>query len=273
MRCAGTAKPAGAPVMPPACANEWRAGVCEKPRVACRNCHHRDLLPLTDTAIYGHLAGEHTLGLYPLLENDHCFLLAVDFDAQDWRDDARAFLKSCRELDVPAALEISRSGDGAHPLDLSFIDAEDLATPWKTATTPPKLTVALPTALRLTLADRLYVERAGLPQALLNRLVRLAAFANPAFYKAQAMRHSVWNTPRVIGCAESFPQHIALPRGCLEAVQTLLKEQDIQVDLVDERHNGSALDLAFTGQLRPDQEAAVASVVAKADPAAVLISP
>ncbi|MBD1193869.1 DEAD/DEAH box helicase family protein [Vulcanococcus sp. Clear-D1] len=355
----------------PACANEWREGVCEKPRVACRDCQHRELLPVTDAAIYGHLAGEHTLGLYPLLENDHCFLLAVDFDEEDWREDAQALLRSCRELEVPAVLEISRSGQGAHvwvffeeavparearslgaalishtcaatrqlrlssydrlfpnqdampkggfgnlialplqkeprqrgcsvfvdeelrpypdqwaylaslhrmpvaalenviqnatggahPLDLSFIDEEDLATPWQTATTLPKLSGPLPSSLRLTLADRLYVERAGLPQALLNRLVRLAAFANPAFYKAQAMRLSVWNTPRVIGCAENFPQHIALPRGCLEAVQTLLAEQGIQADLVDERENGSTLNLAFAGQLRGDQDTSVAAMI------------
>ena len=84
----------------PACANEWRQGICEKPRVACRDCQYRELLPLSDEAIYGHLAGDHTLGLYPLLENDHCHLLAVDFDKQDWRDDARAFLRSCRELEL-----------------------------------------------------------------------------------------------------------------------------------------------------------------------------
>lgn len=93
----------------PACANEWRPGLCEKPRISCRDCQHRELLPLSDAAIYGHLAGEHTIGLYPLLDNDHCHLLAVDFDEQDWRGDARAFLRSCRQLAVPAALEISRS--------------------------------------------------------------------------------------------------------------------------------------------------------------------
>ena len=98
----------------PACANEWRPGLCEKPRISCRDCNHRVLLPLSDAAIFGHLAGEYTVGLYPLLENDHCHLLAVDFDEQDWRDDARAFLRSCRQLAVPAALEISRSGEGAH---------------------------------------------------------------------------------------------------------------------------------------------------------------
>jgi superfamily II DNA or RNA helicase len=351
----------------PACANEWRPGICEKPRISCRDCNHRELLPLSDAAIYGHLAGDHTIGLYPLLDNDHCHLLAVDFDEQDWRNDARAFLRSCRKLAVPAALEISRSGDGAHvwvffeeavsarearqlgaalishtcnatrqlqlssydrlfpnqdtlpkggfgnlialplqkeprqrgcsvfvdddlqpypdqwaylatlqrlsvaglqtliqsatggvhPLDLAFIDEEDLATPWKSAVPLSRLRGPLPTSLILTLADRLYVERSGLPQPLLNRLIRLAAFANPAFYKAQAMRLSVWDKPRVIGCAENFPQHMALPRGCLEPVQTLLQEQGISWELVDERQNGSPLELVFTGQLRDDQEAAV----------------
>ena len=47
----------------PACANEWRQGICEKPRVACRDCSHREFLPLSDRTIYGHLAGDHTLGL------------------------------------------------------------------------------------------------------------------------------------------------------------------------------------------------------------------
>ena len=355
----------------PACANAWRPGICEKPRISCSDCNHRELLPLSDAAIYGHLAGDHTIGLYPLLENDHCHLLAVDFDEQDWRDDAQAFLRSCRELAVPAALEISRSGEGAHvwvffeeavparearqlgaalishtcaasrqlqlssydrlfpnqdtmpkggfgnlialplqkearqrgcsvfvdadlqpypdqwaylaslqrlsvaglqsvlqsatggadPLDLAFIDEEDLATPWKAPPAMAKLRGQLPTSLTLTLADRLYVERSGLPQPLLNRLIRLAAFANPAFYKAQAMRLSVWDKPRVIGCAENFPQHIALPRGCLEPVQTLLQEQEISWELMDERQNGSPLELVFTGQLRHDQETAVEAML------------
>lgn len=67
--------------------------------------------------------------------------------------------------------------------------------------------------------------------------------------------------PRVIGCAENFPQHIALPRGCLEPVQTLLKEQGIKLDLLDERQNGSPLELLFTGQPHADQEAAVEAML------------
>ena len=71
-------------------------------------------IPLSDAVIYGHLAGEHTVGVYPLLEDDSCYFLAVDFDEAEWRDDARGFMQSCEALGVPAALEISRSGQGAH---------------------------------------------------------------------------------------------------------------------------------------------------------------
>src|SRR5580698_7505115 len=54
----------------PACANEWRAGVCEKPRIKCSDCGNRLLIPLSDAVIYGHLAGEHTVGVYPLMADD-----------------------------------------------------------------------------------------------------------------------------------------------------------------------------------------------------------
>ena len=47
----------------PACANEWRAGVCEKPRIKCSDCGNRLLVPLSDAVIYDHLAGEHTVGV------------------------------------------------------------------------------------------------------------------------------------------------------------------------------------------------------------------
>jgi len=75
-----------------------------------------------------------------------------------------------------------------------------------------------------TLSNLIHFEKAQLPQALANRLIRLAAFQNPEFYKAQAMRLSVWDKPRVISNAENYSQHIALPRGCLDAVQELLRD-------------------------------------------------
>ena len=85
----------------PACANEWLAGVCDKPRIKCGDCSKRLLIPLSDSVIYNHLAGEHTVGVYPLLEDDTRHFLAVHFDEAEWRDDARAFIQSCEELGVP----------------------------------------------------------------------------------------------------------------------------------------------------------------------------
>jgi superfamily II DNA or RNA helicase len=125
--------------------------------------------------------------------------------------------------------------------------------------------------LTATLSNLIYFEKKALPQALTNRLIRLAAFQNPEFFKAQAMRFSVWDVPRVIGCAENFPNHIGLPRGCLDAARELLRDNGIQCELVDERSNGSSLELTFTGKLRADQEVAVQEV-AKHD-AGVLCAP
>lgn len=356
----------------PACANEWRAGLCEKPRIKCGDCGNRLLIPLSDQVIYDHLAGEHTVGIYPLLEDDTCYFLAADFDEAEWRDDARAFVQSCSELGVPVALEISRSGQGAHawvffagkvsardarrlgtaiishtcsrtrqlklasydrlfpnqdkmpkggfgnlialplqkrprehgcsvfvdtafhpypdqwaflasiqpmvphdieltifratgsvhPLDVTFIGDEDLATPWKhEAPTTRKVTGKMPEALTVTLANLIYFEKAQLPQPLANRLIRLAAFQNPEFYKAQAMRLSVWDKPRVIGNAENYPQHIALPRGCLDAALELLRDNGIRCELRDERCAGEPIDVGFVGTLRLDQETAIAGML------------
>jgi superfamily II DNA or RNA helicase len=145
---------------------------------------------------------------------------------------------------------------------VTFIDEEDLAAPWKRqAATHRRLSAPMPEALTVTLANLVYFEKAQLPQPLANRLIRLAAFQNPEFYKAQAMRMSVWDKPRVIGCAENYPNHIALPRGYLDAAQDLLRDNGIRCDLRDERFPGEALDVTFSGTLRLDQEAAVAAML------------
>jgi hypothetical protein len=68
---------------------------------------------------------------------------------------------------------------------------------------------------------------------------------NPEFFKAQAMRFPVWDKPRVIGCAENFPKHIALPPGCLDAARKLLRDNRIRCGLHDERFSGKPLDVAF----------------------------
>jgi hypothetical protein len=104
----------------PACANEWVRGICEKPRIKCAECPNRKFLPVTDDVIRCHLSGydanaqPFVAGVYPLLLDETCFFIAVDFDKGGWREDVRAFLDTCRRLRLPAALERSRSGRGAH---------------------------------------------------------------------------------------------------------------------------------------------------------------
>jgi superfamily II DNA or RNA helicase len=98
----------------PACSNEWQRGICEKPRVKCGQCPHQAFRRVTDKEVLDHLQGRQVMGVYPLLQDERCHLLAVDFDKDGWRDDVLAFAETCRAIGVPAAVERSRSGNGAH---------------------------------------------------------------------------------------------------------------------------------------------------------------
>ncbi|MDT8309921.1 MAG: DEAD/DEAH box helicase family protein [Methylophaga sp.] len=97
-----------------ACNNEWVPGVCNKPRIKCQECNHRQFSDLNDQVIYRHLAGQQVVGLYPLLHDNTCYLLAADFDKGNWQEEVKAMSRACTEYGVPHAIEISRSGNGAH---------------------------------------------------------------------------------------------------------------------------------------------------------------
>ncbi len=365
----------------PVCHNEWKAGVCQKPKIACQECNSRAFVPVTDEIIRNHLRGkdiqdrvgkDFTIGVYPLLNDETCWFLAVDFDKSTWADDAKAFLETCASYQVPAALERSRSGNGGHvwiffetpvlaalarklgtmlltntmsrrpgigmdsydrlfpsqdtlprgglgslialPLQKKprernnsvFVDHdinpysdqwaflssiqkmaklelerifkniqdeseitgvravvldENENEPWKM--TPSRkyvelpITMPLPDQLNLVISNQIYIEKVGLPAPLRNRIIRLAAFQNPEFYKAQAMRLSTFGKPRIISCCEEYPKHLALPRGCLEELNQLLHDLKIQTIIRDERVNGNPLSSSFQGILRPEQQLAV----------------
>jgi hypothetical protein len=103
----------------PACKNEWKKSVCNRPKVKCKNCKNRDLLSLNKEVINSHLRnkdehGNGITGIYPLLEDDSCCFLAIDFDKADWQKDVTAFRSVCNSLKIPVAVERSRSGNGAH---------------------------------------------------------------------------------------------------------------------------------------------------------------
>ncbi len=368
----------------PACENEWVAQICKKPKIKCADCMHREFIPISNIVIRDHLLGysledtrrrNFTVGIYPLLPDETCHFLAVDFDGQEWQTDIFAYLSTCRKYSIPAVMERSRSGDGGHiwiffsepisaktarimasfiltetmkrhpeigfesydrffpnqdimpkggfgnlialPLQghprqnnnsvfindnflpypdqwaflstikkMSCSDVETLANdatksgnilgvrfvnldedeePW---TAPPSrqkkldpIQGELPSKLTLVLGNQIYIEKTGLPPALINRLIRIAAFQNPEFYKAQAMRLSTWNKPRIISCHEDFSKHIGLPRGCLEEVTELLDSLSISSEIVDEREQGQELSLKFQGKLYTEQKKSIKSLL------------
>jgi hypothetical protein len=112
-----------------------------------------------------------------------------------------------------------------------------------------KITEPLPAAVHAVTAQRLFVEKKGLPAAILNEMKRLAAFQNPEFYKKQSMRLSTAKTPRVIACAEDLPEHVGLPRGCLAELEALLGENGAVLRVEDRRHVGEPISYTFNGKL------------------------
>ena len=154
--------------------------------------------------------------------------------------------------------DLTSRRNGATALRLPSDDEESL-TPWvspEASKSAPPLVEPLPKRIVVTLADQMYIDRTALPASMVTRLLRLAAFQNPAFYQAQAMRFPTFDKPRVISCAELHPRHISLPRGCLEEARETLTSAGVEIDLADERQSGPALNLKFVGTLRPEQASA-----------------
>ncbi len=139
------------------------------------------------------------------------------------------------------------------------VDEED-EKPWLTPPSRKKPDIAitdpLPETIDIVLGDQVYINRKGLPATLTNRLVRLAAFQNPEFYSAQAMRLPTYAIPRIIGCAELLSHHIALPRGCRDQAEELFASLDIRVRVSDERNPGRPVKTTFIGELTLEQQAA-----------------
>lgn len=183
--------------------------------------------------------------------------------------DQWTFLESIQRIpaDTLAALlqEMAPEGNmvGVH---LALPDEQDGEAPWLWRPSRKKketiITEPLPLSVRAVLSNLVYIEKQSLPSAMLDRLIRIAAFQNPEFYRAQAMRLSTYGKPRVISCSESFPEHIGLPRGCLEEAVAIFKRHRVKVELRDERTTGQPIHAVFHAELRPEQQEAVTQVLA-----------
>ncbi|MDP9175729.1 MAG: DEAD/DEAH box helicase family protein [Planctomycetota bacterium] len=184
--------------------------------------------------------------------------------------DQWSFLSSIRKLsrnEVEAVVRIAEAK--GHVVGVQFApdgEEENDSAPW---TAPPsrrrrdtEIMGPLPEKLELILGNEIYIAKDLLSPALRNRLIRLAAFQNPEFYKAQAMRIPTYDKLRIIACAQNHPKHIGLPRGCLDEVLQLMSALKIKPTVRDERNVGQPFEATFQGELRPEQIIAAEAMLA-----------
>jgi superfamily II DNA or RNA helicase len=181
-------------------------------------------------------------------------------------EDQWAYLSKIRRLSRSEMLSIVKEAAAAGQIfgvRLPPTDEDD--EPWTASPSrrnkEPPIEVPLPKSVEVVLGNQVYIDRSKLPPELVNRIVRLAAFQNPEFYAAQAMRLPTFGKPRVISCAELFSKHVALPRGCLDGLISLLGSVGIAAELRDERQQGQLLAARFLGELTPEQSESAATLL------------
>ncbi len=170
---------------------------------------------------------------------------------------------------VQAIVGDAERGGDVVGLRLALTDEDEGEDPWLRPPSRRKreapIAEPLPKEVCVVRGDLVYVEKENLPSAMLNRLLRLAAFQNPEFYRAQAMRLSTFGKPRVIRCGEELGRHIGLPRGSFAEAVQLLKGHGVTARVQDERFGGRVIDVRFQGELRTEQIAAAEALLAHDD--------
>ena len=163
----------------PACANEWRAGLCDKRRVKCGQCPNRALLPMDENVAREHLEGKHVVGVYPMLEGDTCWFLARDFDKKTWADDVRAIRETCKGLGLDASVERSRSGNGAH-VWFFFASTVSASSARKMGSYVITETMSRYHRLGMESYDRLFPNQDFMPKGGFGNLIALPLQRDPA---------------------------------------------------------------------------------------------
>lgn len=162
----------------PACGLEWQKPICQKPIIKCNQCQHRQPLTLTDQVLIDHIEGKKTIGIYPLLQDEKCSFLAVDFDKNQWQMDVLAFAETCKKWKIPYSVERSRSGNGAH-VWIFFSTNVLAATARKLGVFLLTKTKELNNGFRLESFDRLFPNQDRLPKGGFGNLIALPLQKKP----------------------------------------------------------------------------------------------
>lgn len=138
----------------------------------------KNLLPLSDQTIKEHMSGEKTIGVYPLLQNDSCRFLAIDFDKRHWKMDVTLFSEICRKYQIPHHVERSRSGDGAH-VWIFFAEAVLAQAARKMGMFLLNETKKMNASFSLDSFDRLFPNQDVLPEGGFGNLIALPLQRQP----------------------------------------------------------------------------------------------
>ncbi|MBQ7670273.1 MAG: DEAD/DEAH box helicase family protein [Clostridia bacterium] len=172
--------------------------------------------------------------------------------------DQWAYLSSVKKISKESVDDIL-ARYGKKELGTLIKDSDE--KPWEPVKKPSLDRFDFPQELKIVRADKLYVPRDDLSQSAINALKRLAAFKNPDFYRAQAMRMPIYDKPRIICCADLGDKFLALPRGCEEAFRDLLDKIDVTYVFTDQRNAGQTIPVSFNGALREEQKAAAEALL------------
>jgi superfamily II DNA or RNA helicase len=198
---------------------------------------------------------------------DHENSVFLDQDLKPYPDQW-GFLASIRRMkrvDTERVVEEAQRTGDLIGVRINLTEDDETPDPW---TLPPSrkrvdapIPGPIPKSVEITRANLVYIAKKDLPTSMLNRLLRVAAFQNPEFYKSQSMRLSTYDKPRVIGCGDDMPQHIGLPRGSLADALEFLKHHSVKATIRDERYCGTSIGVRFSGSLRKHQGEAAQAVI------------
>ena len=177
----------------------------------------------------------------------------VDEQFQTYTDQW-SVLKNIQRLTSVHLEHLLQSHANCASLDLSRTSEEK---PWEMPLPESVQTIDFPSRINMVIANMLYIPLAGLSAKSISLLKRMAAFRNPEFYARQGMRLSTYNIPRIISCSELTDNYIALPRGCEDAVKELFEQNFVELKIEDKTNYGKAIDVAFLGQLKTEQQEAM----------------
>ncbi len=156
----------------PVCLNEWRIGICAKPIISCSGCAHKSYAALNEAVIENHLRGNIIAGIYPMLPDETCHFLAIDFDESDWQKDISMLRVVCAEFAIPFAVERSRSGNGGHAW---FFFENPISTALARKLGAAMLTYSMDRRheIKFKSYDRLFPSQDTLPKGGLGNLIAL----------------------------------------------------------------------------------------------------